>query len=200
MYILQVDHIKKSFGKNNVLEDISFSLSAGTLTGITGENGCGKTTLLKLITGHYKADSGSINKSGQLGYCPQECILFPHLTARENFNYFAVAYGLSMSDADRQMSHLLSCFNFEKYIDYKVNTLSSGTQQKLNLCIALLHQPDLLVLDEPYNGFDWNTYTKFWEYSLELKDKGCAILVVAHLLTNTDIFDAIYNIENGLMK
>ena len=194
MDILKIEHIRKSFANNVVLSDINLRIPSGSLTGITGENGCGKTTLLKLITGYYKPDSGSIITVGKLGYCPQECNLFPQLSVRENFKYFGTAYGMLTSEITMEMLNLLQYFDFKQYVDYKVETLSGGTQQKLNLCISLLNKPKLLVLDEPYNGFDWNTYSKFWNYSIYLKEHGCAILVVAHLLTNTEIFDAVYNI------
>lgn len=91
-------------------------------------------------------------------------------------------------------------FNFNKYKKDRIANLSGGTQQKLNLAIALLHQPNILILDEPYNGFDWDTYQRFWSYTYKLQKEGCAILIVTHLLTEKDRFDKIYNLEEGVLS
>ena len=88
-------------------------------------------------------------------------------------------------------------FNFKRYRSERITNLSGGTQQKLSLAIALLHQPKLLILDEPYSVFDWDTYLRFWDLTYKLREEGCAILVVTHLLTDKKQFDRIYNLELG---
>ena len=100
---------------------------------------------------------------------------------------------------DRQ-AHLLEYFNFGKYLGEKVAHLSGGTAQKLNLSLALLHHPNLLILDEPYSGFDWDTYQRFWKYVGQLRAEGCAILVVSHFITETKLFDRIYEMKNGTLQ
>ncbi|PHN05509.1 ABC transporter ATP-binding protein [Flavilitoribacter nigricans] len=195
--LLTARHISKSFGRKHVLRDISFELQAGSLYGIVGENGSGKSTLLKIIVGAWEADSGTISLNGKLGYCPQEALLFPLLTVAEHFRYFAAAYGIPKDIMKKRADHLLDHFNFKKYEKEKVANLSGGTQQKLNLTLALLPEPDLLVLDEPYNGFDWDTYLRFWEYTGQLRQQGCAVLVVTHLLSERERFDRIYDLKNG---
>ena len=197
--VLEISHIKKSFGSKTVLKDINLKIAKGDLVGITGENGSGKSTILKIITGDLKSNSGLINTYGSMGYCPQECILYPQLTVKENFQYFSSAYGLKKQKCDEQLKYFSEYFNFVKYINDRVFKLSGGTKQKLNLCIGLLHNPEFLVLDEPYNGFDWNTYNSFWQYSKLLKERNCAILIVAHLLTNTDVFDKVYELKDGVL-
>lgn len=197
--ILNISHITKSFGKKNILKDINLQINNGEMVGVTGENGCGKSTLLKIVTGNLKPDSGNVYAKGKIGYCPQECILFPQLTVKENFRYFSSAYGLARSECDAQLNFLTDYFYFEKYITQKVINLSSGTKQKLNLCLALMHEPDLLILDEPYNGFDWHTFNCFWEYTGILKERNSAILIVAHLLTNVEIFDKVYELNEGVL-
>jgi ABC-type multidrug transport system ATPase subunit len=195
--LLKARHINKSFGRKNVLRDLSFELQAGSLCGIVGENGSGKSTLLKIIVGAWKADSGTIELEGKMGYCPQEALLFPLLTVSEHFKYFAAAYDIPRKVLNGRTDHLLNHFNFKKYEKEKVANLSGGTQQKLNLTLALLQDPDLLVLDEPYNGFDWDTYLRFWQYTEELRERGCAVLVVTHLLSERERFDRIYDLKNG---
>ncbi|MDB4273999.1 ABC transporter ATP-binding protein [Algibacter sp.] len=197
--ILNTEHIAKSFGKNKVLKDISFQLKAGSITGIVGENGSGKSVLMEIIVGARSADKGIINRNGKIGYCPQRALLFPHLTVQEHFIYFSTAYGIGIDQLKRRSEELLLRFNYKKYKQEKIINLSGGTQQKLNLSIALLHEPDLLILDEPYNGFDWDTYQRFWNYTNHLKKQGCAILIVTHLLSEKERLDHIYELENGVL-
>lgn len=197
--ILKAEGIGKSFGTNSVLRQVSFEMQPGTLCGIVGENGSGKSTLLRIIVGEWAADAGTIHIEGLLGYCPQQALLFPGLTVWENFRYFSSAYGLSAAHLEQSGEALMSHFNFARYRDERVSRLSGGTQQKLNLSIALVHEPKLLILDEPYSGFDWDTYLKFWDYAQLLRARGCAILVVSHLLSEQSRFDHIYKLENGCL-
>lgn len=195
--ILKVENIGKTLGRHKILKDVHFEMNASTLYGIVGENGSGKSTLLKIIVGEWQADHGKISVAGRLGYCPQKTLLFTQLTVEEHFRYFASAYGIDQQAMTTHGETLMEVFNFKKYQNEKVANLSGGTQQKLNLSIALLHKPDLLILDEPYIGFDWDTYLRFWKYTGELRKEGCAILVVTHLLNDTQPFDKVYSLEQG---
>lgn len=198
--ILNTENIVKSFGKKKVLRDISFGVKEGALIGIVGENGSGKSTLLKIIVGQWQPDSGKIVRNGRIGYCPQQPLIFPQLTVDQNFQYFSSAYGLDKNTSRKEREHLLQHFNYLQYRKEKVAELSGGTQQKLNLSLALLHQPKLLILDEPYSGFDWETYLRFWDFTIQLLSQGCAILIVTHLLNETARFDRIYNLKNGYLE
>ena len=155
---------------------------------------------MKIIAGEISAPHGKIQKNGKTGYCPQEAILFSQITVQEHFSYFSAAYKLKKEKLNRRVEELLYHFNYREYYKDRISNLSGGTRQKLNLSIALLHEPDLLILDEPYNGFDWDTYQKFWDYTGKLKDKGCAILVVSHLINEKDKFDRIYELQNGRLN
>ena len=198
--ILKAENIAKSFGKKKVLKDVSFEMKSGSLCGIVGENGSGKSTLLKIIVGEWKANRGNILVNGRLGYCPQIVPLFSQLTVEEHFVYFSAAYGIKKADSLKRYEELLDHFNYLEYRKEKIANLSGGTQQKLNLTIALLHEPNLLILDEPYNGFDWDTYLRFWDYTDQLLKKDCAILIVTHLLSEKERFDRIYDLENGYLE
>lgn len=198
--ILKAENIVKSFGRKKVLKGLSFEINEGTLNGIVGENGSGKSTLLKILVGQWNADRGKVNISGKIGYCPQEPLVFPQLTIEEHFRYFSAAYSLKKNSWQVQYEHLLEYFNFKQYRKNKVVELSGGTQQKLNLSLALFHEPELLILDEPYNGFDWETYLCFWDFASQLLVKNCTILIVTHLLNETDRFDRIYNLKNGILE
>jgi len=192
-----VENIAKAFGRNKVLKNVSFEMNHSSLYGIAGENGSGKSTLLKIIVGEWKSDHGSISMNGRLGYCPQKTLLFSHLTIDEHFNYFAAAYGIHKNELSSRTELLMNHFNFKRYRNERIARLSGGTLQKISLAIALLHRPDLLILDEPYNGFDWDTYLRFWDYTNQLKGEGCAILIVTHLITEKERFDRIYNLIQG---
>lgn len=198
--ILKAENIVKSFGRKKVLKGLSFEVNEGTLNGIVGENGSGKSTLLKILVGQWKADKGKVDIAGKIGYCPQESLVFPQLTIEEHFRYFSAAYSLDRKSWQHQYEHLLEHFNFKQYRKNKVAELSGGTQQKLNLSLALFHEPQLLILDEPYNGFDWETYLCFWDFAYQLLSNKRTILIVTHLLNETDRFDRIYNLKNGILE
>jgi len=195
--ILKVENISKAFGKNKVLKNVSFEMKSSLLYGIVGENGSGKSTLLKIIVGEWKPDHGNILVEGRVGYCPQKTLLFSQLTVDENLKYFAAAYEMGNAELFSRSESLMNVFNFKKYRKERIANLSGGTQQKLNLAISLLHQPKLLILDEPYNGFDWDTYLRFWDYTNQLRKERCAILVVTHFLAEKDRFDKVFNLEEG---
>ena len=198
--ILTTENIVKSFGKKKVLKGVSFAMDAGQFNAVVGENGSGKSTLLKIIVGQWRADSGTITIGGKMGYCPQKPLIFHQLSIDENFQYFSSAYKLSKEDADSQSALLLDHFNFRKYRKERVETLSEGTQQKLNLSLSLLHKPQLLILDEPYSGFDWETYLRFWDLTRTLLREGCAILIVSHFISEKDHFNRIYNLKDGVLE
>lgn len=200
---LEVEHVAKSYGRRRVLTDVSFALKPGMVAGITGENGSGKSTLLNILVGRLRPDAGAIRCAGRIGYCPQELLLFESLTVEENFRYFATAYGLDAPGAGRWQATeraLLARFRFECYRATPVSQLSGGTKQKLNLALALLAEPDVLVLDEPYNGFDWETYLRFWDYAREARAAGRTTLIVSHLVFDPRPFDALYRMDKGTLQ
>lgn len=205
-HVLKAGDIRKSFGKKEVLRGASMDLQAGELAGLVGENGSGKSTLLRILVGALSPDVGKVSIEGRPAYCPQKPLLFEDMTVLENFRYFAAAYGLLAAPAEdktsweEQRDHLLRFFHFDQHRHERVRFLSGGTQQKLNLCISLLPDANLLLLDEPYAGFDWETYLHFWEYSTSLLKKGRSILVVTHFIHDQARFDRIFELKNGQLN
>lgn len=198
--ILEVENIRKSFGRKLVLDKISFVAEKGKVTSIVGENGSGKTTLLKIIVGMLSADSGHVARNGKLGFCPQDQLVFPSLSIRENIKYFTAAYGLNKKNEiewKKTIDKYLDDFNLRPGLDTQVSKLSGGTRQKLNLILALIHSPDLLLLDEPYASFDWESYLYFWQLVEELKTKGVSFLIISHLIYDRNNIDTIYSLKNG---
>lgn len=193
--LLEVRHVAKRFGRRQVLTDATFSVQPGELLAVTGENGAGKSTLLRIIAGLLAADAGAVRRNAPLGYCPQESLVFDRLTVRENFRYFGAAYGIP--DWRAALRHWSQRLGFAADTGEPVSHLSGGTRQKLNLALALLHQPALLLLDEPYAAFDWETYLTFWTLAGELRAVGCGILVVSHFVYDRDRFDRVVKIADG---
>jgi ABC-type multidrug transport system ATPase subunit len=203
MEYLTVKNLNKSFRRRKVLEDISFSVDRGSIVAITGENGSGKTTLLNLITGWIKPDRGTVGVAVRFGFCPQEALLFPRLTLKENLQYFITAYGGDKdlkSKMKSRSAELLETFGFREYENDKVSILSGGTKQKLNLVISLLHDPKLMIMDEPYSSLDWDTYRRFWDYASEKREEGKSILIVSHLVYDRSLIDQLYIIKNHSLE
>jgi ABC-type multidrug transport system ATPase subunit len=124
-------------------------------------------------------------------------MLWDKLTVDEHFELFARAYDLDDTARDQAVEGLFEELQFERYRAYRVEELSGGTRQKLNLALALMHDPDLLLLDEPYSGFDWETYVRFWEMSERRRDNGMGILIVSHLLAERERLDRVYELRDG---
>jgi len=139
-----------------VLNGATLEVMPGELIGLVGENGSGKSTLLQIIVGLLARDSGSIERPGQLGYCPQQAMLWDKLTVDEHFALFARAYGMDTDAREQATGEMLEELQFAAYRGYRVEELSGGTRQKLNLALALMHKPQPLLLDSrsALLGFD----------------------------------------------
>ena len=201
---IALQDVSKSFKEQTVLQDVSFKLESGSMNAIVGENGAGKSTLLKIVMGILKADQGHIEIEGTLGYCPQEFELFSLLTVQENIDYFKTAYGLERACGNGTASdwkhRLFNTLNFTSILDSKTGKLSGGTKQKLNLIISLLHNPDILILDEPYGGFDWSTYQSFLELMTTLRQQNKCVLLVTHMLNELSYFDNVLTLKDGQIQ
>ncbi|MEU6148108.1 ABC transporter ATP-binding protein [Streptomyces sp. NPDC047081] len=191
---LEARDIRKSYGKHAVLRGADLSVAAGQLVAVVGENGAGKSTLLKILAGTLPADRGEITLPGTRGYCPQDPILNSALTVEQHLRYFAAAYRLPDLERGRELVRLLG---YEGYSESPAGDLSGGTRQKLNLTLALLHDPDVLLLDEPYQGFDWDTYLRFWDLVEDLRARGKAIVVITHLVFEQERFDLLADLTDG---
>jgi ABC-type multidrug transport system ATPase subunit len=203
--VLVVSDVVKTFRRGiwprrrriEVLNGTSLTVGAGELVGLVGENGSGKSTLMQIVVGLLSRDSGTVTRPERVGYCPQIPMVWDKLTVDEHFELFARAYDLTDDDAARSADALLAELDFAKYRGYRIEELSGGTRQKLNLALSLMHDPELLLLDEPYSGFDWETYLKFWEMSERRRDAGMGILIVSHLLAERERLDRMYELCDG---
>ncbi len=192
--LLQAEDVRKAYGRRQVLNGVDLSVRPGQLVGVVGENGAGKSTLLRILAGTLAADAGTVRLSGRLGYCPQQPVLSESLTVGQHLRYFAAAHRLP--DAKRG-EELLDRLGYRHYVGETVGALSGGTRQKLNLTLALLHDPDVLLLDEPYQGFDWETYQRFWDLVADLRERDKAVVVITHLVFEQSRFDLLADLTGG---
>lgn len=205
--VLRASGVHKRYGSRlpftdseTVLQGADLELERGEIVGIVGANGSGKSTLIKILVGALEKDAGTVEAAGGIGWCPQEPRLYDRLTVAETFDLFGTAYDMSDDEIDAAIDRLAGRLDFEEYLDYQVRNLSGGNRQKVNLAVALMHDPDVLLLDEPYTGFDWETYLAFWELTEDLVERGVAIAVVSHILNERERFDGIYELREGTLE
>jgi len=180
-----------------VLRGASLALYPGEVAGLVGENGAGKSTLMKILVGALAPDDGTVTRAGRLGYCPQEPVVYERLTCDEHFELFGHAYGMTPAEQRRSRRELYAALGFERYAATGAGQLSGGTLAKLNLGLALLPDPEVLLLDEPYAGFDFDTYLKFWDLVAQRRKAGRSVLIISHFVTDEDRFDRIVTLRDG---
>jgi len=174
--------IGKRYRRRVVLHEARLAVRPGEVVAVVGENGSGKTTLLRICAGVLRPDSGQVVRTGRIGYCPQEPALLDRLTVRDHLVLFGRAVGWDGTRSLADGGRILAAFGMTGQDRTPVRHLSGGRRQKLNLALALLGGPDVLLLDEPYQGFDHGTYVNFWESVAAWRDQRKAVVVVTHLL------------------
>lgn len=182
---------------HRVLRGADLKLQPGEVVGLVGENGSGKSTLMKILVGSLAADAGTVTHQGRLGYCPQEPVVYERLTCDEHFELFARAYAMAPEAARTARADLYVSLGFERYARTRADQLSGGTLAKLNLALALLADPEILLLDEPYAGFDWDTYLRFWELVALRRTRGRTVLIISHFVADEERFDRIVQLRDG---
>ncbi len=207
MSILSLQNISKSFGNKKANDNISLEVKENSIFGLLGPNGAGKTTLIRIITNIIAADSGQIILKGKpfhkahheiIGYMPEERGLYKQMKVGEQLIYLARLKNLSKSQAKERVNYWLEKFNIKDWWNKRVEELSKGMQQKIQFIATVVHDPKLLILDEPFSGLDPINTNLLKEEIYELKKKGAAIIFSTHRMEQVEeICEDIALINNG---
>ncbi|MFC4263470.1 ABC transporter ATP-binding protein [Ferruginibacter yonginensis] len=208
MHLLQLENIKKYFATQKAVDDISFNIPKGSIFGLLGPNGAGKTTLLRMITGIFYQDSGQIIFNGKpyqpeddsvnIGYMPEERGLYKKMKIGEQALYLAQLKGLSKSEALAKVQYWFEKFEMQSWWHKKVEDLSKGMQQKLQFVITVLHEPKLIILDEPFSGLDPVNANLIKDEIFRLAQNGSTIIFSTHRMEQVEeICDHIILVNKG---
>jgi ABC-2 type transport system ATP-binding protein len=207
-----IQNLSKSYGTVPAVKDVSFQVNRGEIFGLLGPNGAGKTTIIRCLCTLAKPDSGSIEIGGvsvveqprearkRLGYVAQEVALDPVLTGRELLELQAALYHIPKVEARQRIEVLLEVLDLHSYADKKTGTYSGGLKRRLDLAAGLLHQPEVLVLDEPTVGLDIESRVVVWDFLRQLRSSGTTIILTSHYLEEVDaLADRVGIIDRGLV-
>ena len=201
-FAVSVEDVSKSFGPLKALNGVTLRVRSGEIYGLLGPNGAGKTTLIRLICGLLEAQSGSVNVLGQrmpqvavlrhIGYMTQQAALYPALSVEENVRFFAAINGAE--DGVKEALDLVQLYDRRSSV---VQTLSGGMRQRCSLACALVHRPDLLLLDEPTVGVDPQLRVQFWESFRQMAANGTTMIVSSHVMDEADRCQRLGLIQYG---
>jgi ABC-type multidrug transport system ATPase subunit len=206
--MLVVNRVTKKYGKNVACKDVSFTLEPGSLTVLLGPNGAGKSTIIKSIIGFLKYDgeitvNGYLNKTSEarkiVGYIPELPSLYPNLTVIEHMEFIARAY--KMTNYKDRIEMLLEKFELSDKKKKFGDELSKGMQQKLNLCVGLLPDPEIILMDEPLLGLDPHAIKELKNYIEEMRQAGKTMLISTHIIDSVDmLWDRTVIMQNGKVR
>src|SRR6202171_2690842 len=192
--LVEIDHVTKSFGDKVALKDISFSVPSGQLCGLLGPNGAGKTTLFRLLMGILKATEGAlfidchdafeerVEVKRLVGFLPDEPVFYSYLSGQEILELSAAMHGLNVKTTMHRVTPLIARLRLAEDMDNYAEDYSRGMKKKLGLLLSMLHEPKLLILDEPTNGLDVESTYLFYELMVEESGRGTTVLFSTHLM------------------
>jgi ABC-2 type transport system ATP-binding protein len=204
---LEVHNVSKSFGPVQALDDVSFSVGPGHIFGLLGANGAGKTTAMRIVLDILRPDSGTVTWDGlpntavprrTWGYLPEERGLYLRMRVMDVLRFFASLYGVPETDATARIDEWLERFRIPDYRDRKVEELSKGNQQKIQFIAAILHDPDVLIMDEPFTGLDPVNVQLLKEAFLAMRDRGKTLIFSTHQMEQVEeLCESIAIIDRG---
>jgi len=201
--LIKVDRVSMKFGQTEAVREVSFAIPKGTIFGLVGSDGAGKSTLLRLLAMLLKPDSGTIRLAGLdtvkdkrrikplIGYMPQRFGLYQDLTVRENMSFFMDIFNIYGSERQVRRDRYLGFSNLLPFLDRPAGNLSGGMKQKLGLACVLVHEPQMLILDEPTNGVDPVSRREFWDILMEMRKGGMTIVVSTAYLDEGEMCDQL---------
>lgn len=207
--LLVLKNVYKDFGEYHILKGISFSVRAGEIYGLLGPSGCGKTTSVKVAAGILEATSGEAAAAGEripnlevlnkIGYMAQSDALYENLSGRENLAFLGELYGLKGAYLEERIAYAADIVAFGKDLDKRVGSYSGGMKRRLSLAAALLHNPDILILDEPTVGIDPLLRKSIWDELYRLAAAGKAILVTTHVMDEAEKCTRLSMMRDGAL-
>ncbi|MCG3083824.1 ABC transporter ATP-binding protein [Anoxybacillus sp. LAT_35] len=205
--VIQLQHVHKQFHKKEVIHDVSLTVNKGEIFGMLGPSGAGKTTIVKMIAGIDTATKGELHVLGtrmpnlqtmaRLGFMAQSDALYGELTALENLHFFASIYGLKGKKRKDRIEEVLELVNLTDDMKKAVHQFSGGMKRRLSLAAALLHEPEVLILDEPTVGIDPLLRQAIWEELERIRQKGTTIVVTTHVMDEADKCMRLAMIRDG---
>ncbi|BCG57059.1 ABC transporter ATP-binding protein [Paenibacillus sp. URB8-2] len=195
MEALKLEKVVKQYGDKTAVNGISLGVERGEIYGLLGANGAGKTTTMRMVLGLIYPDEGDIRYNGKpfnselqaiMGYLPEERGLYPKVKVSEQINYLARLRGMSASDADKSLRYWLDRFDVPDYYNKKIEELSKGNQQKMGFIAAVVHKPQILILDEAFSGLDPVNVELLKDTVRELRDQGTSILFSTHRMEHVE--------------
>jgi ABC-2 type transport system ATP-binding protein len=212
MAIIKLENLSKEYNGNLAVDDLNLSIEKNHIIGLVGPNGSGKTTTMRMICGLLKPTKGKIEINGldldqnlskiqkMLGYLPQQNALFPELTVYENLYYFGIIYGVfNQKELNLRIKNLSENLGLKNEMKKRVENLSGGFQRRTAVACSLLHDPEILILDEPTEGLDPAIKVEFWNLFKKLKAKGKTILISTHYMEEVDECDEVLVLSKGKM-
>ncbi|XZL95122.1 ABC transporter ATP-binding protein [Clostridium perfringens] len=203
---VEAQNISKTFGEVQALKDLRFVIEKGKALGLLGRNGAGKTTAIRILLGILPSDTGKVlvdNKKlsfdeNAFGYLPEERGLYLKYTVKSQLMHFASLYGMKKKEALNSIEYWLEKFEISEYLNKKVETLSKGNKQKIQLIVAVMHDPEVIILDEPFSGLDPVNVELFKTVIRELLDKGKTLIFSSHRMADVEEFcDDIIMLKKG---
>lgn len=205
--MLEIERLSKNYGDVTALDDVTFGVSPGEIVGFLGPNGAGKTTTMRIVMGLAEPDAGDVRFDGleideqvrlRFGYMPEERGLYPSMTAHDELVYFARLHGVDPHEAEQRASSWLERLGLSERADSPVEELSQGNQQRVQLGVALVHEPDLLVLDEPFGGLDPVGVQALRDVLIEVVDRGVGVVFSSHQLDLVEgLCDSVVMLNRG---
>ncbi len=208
-WAIGLERVSKKFGDVVGVEDVSFAVPEGAIVGVIGPSGAGKTTTIRLMTGALRPDVGLVRVLGddprrfsrrtreKIGYMPQLFVLYPDLTVRENVEFMAALFGIPPWRRGRRLAEVLDLVDLTQARDRRASALSGGMQRRLELACALVHQPRLLVLDEPTAGIDPLLRKRIWQELDRLSKSGVTVIVTTQYVSEAEYCDSVVLISEG---
>ncbi|MFY9263270.1 MAG: ABC transporter ATP-binding protein [Actinomycetaceae bacterium] len=204
---IKVEGVSKKFGTKEVLRHVSLDIPRSSIFALIGPSGCGKTTLVKIIIGLLTPTTGSIDlpavggigrkAAAHLGYMAQSAALYPLLSGRENLKFFGRLYGLKKQELTERITQVANLVHLTEDLDVPAQNYSGGMLQRLSLAIALLHDPKLLILDEPTVGIDPLLRQEIWKELRKRADNGTTILITTHVMDEAEKADQLAMMRRG---